>query len=860
MTRTTRLALIGAVLLLLVGGLYWWLRPRPAAQAPASAAAPAALLPVGIVEHDNGFGEQVLVKPTEDKTWLASYYQRPYVKEYYGPQSDGGYYPSVSDESHNRDPLPAFDYAQPLTGKSYLDLLLLRNTIYARNGYCFMNATARRYFGKQKWYRPLWYEPRRDTAGNELPDAPIDTLLPVPLNKQELDFVRRVQAEENRLLARRISRQNGYDMLGVDFVTNQREEPLNPALRAVLGRHNFALVPTQEEQMFYIYDQNQYSFTPSFVTTDLVLQLLHKHLNGILSDVEEKRMVPVVTTMLREGRLQAQDLARGSQLAEARAAAGWAAAYCAIGQGLITGATPVVGAYADQVAAEIRLALAAEDKGSAFLLDSLYDYSALKPRGMYTQNDTTRRYFRAVKWLNTAPIFLDSDAGLLRAVALARALAASPAATRSFGQFQQVLDVLVGEEDNRSLTNLLQLLRTQHAGQTLDQLAAPAALARLRQQLVATGTDRIRAKGATDAAVTALARPKLLFTAGRYTFDAEILQRLVNVTRPAPRQAPPRPFPKGLNVFATFGNRAAQDVLLGHYQEAARWPAYPDSLRVLQRQFARFSGWDQNLYTKTMQLLLSLQQPSSDKNPPLFMRTPAWQKRNLSTALAGWTQLKHDLLLYTEQPSGVEAGGGGGGPPPPQHLGYVEPNLAFWDGALALLALQDQRLTRLQANTAHLTDLNKEIRELVTGLRDIARKEVRHQPLTNEEMNKISWLGGEVEAITLRILKTDLLPDREKHIGLVADVYSFGEDGPQRGVLEEGVGAVDALYVVVEINGTPVLARGAAFSYYELVSPTRLSDEEWKEQLKRQPPARPSWLQEFIVPVKELATAKGNQM
>jgi hypothetical protein len=857
MNRNTWLALIGGALLLLAAGLYWWKRPAPAATTTAAETTTAAprLVPTGLVEHDNGFGEKILVKPTEDKTWLAGYYQRPYVKEYYAYVPDPQYASAAGeDESQNKAPLPAFDYDQPLTGKSYLDLLLLRNAVYARNGYCFMNPTARHYFAKQKWYRPLWFEPLYDKAGNALPSAPLDTLLPVPLNRRELAFVRRVQAEEAKLLAGRVQKQGGYDMLGLAFVTNQRELLVTPAMRPVLTRHNFVLVPTQEEQLFYLYDQNQYTYTPSFVTTDLVLQLLHKYLNGILSDVEEKRLLPVVATVLREGRTQAQALARRSQQPPARDAAEWAAAYFAVGQGLLLpGAPAATGRYAAEAATELANATAAEDKGSAFLLDSLYDYSVLKPRGIYTRTDTTRRYFRAVKWLNTAPVFLDTDAGLLRAVALGQALAASPAGTRSFGQFTQVLDVLVGDEDNRSLVNLLQLLKTQYAGQSLDQLAAPATLARLRQQLVAAGTDRIRAKGATDEAVEALARPKLLFTAGRYTFDAEILQRLVNVTRPKPQAAPPRPFPKGLDVFATFGNRTAQDVLLNHYREAARWPAYPDSLRVLQQQFARFTGWDQNLYTKTMQLLLALNAPSPDQNPPLFARTPAWQKRNLSTALGGWTELKHDLILYTEQPVGAEAGGGGEGPPPPQHLGYVEPNLAFWDGALSLLAFQEQRLSRLGANTAHLAGINKEMRETITKLRDMTRKEINHQPLTNAEMDELSWIGGWAERVTLNILKTDQLPDREKHLALVADVYSFNEDGPQRGVLEEAVGAVDALYVVVEINGAPVLARGAAFSYYEFVNETRLTDEEWQARLPRQAPARPSWLQELIVPVPQLA-------
>ncbi|MDJ0365623.1 DUF3160 domain-containing protein [Hymenobacter sp. H14-R3] len=850
MTNRPLLLVLGVLAFVLVSlGVYQWQRKTDKAAVPATTGLAATPAPKNLgTGQDNGFGEVVPVVLTEDKAQLNELYQRPDIAEFY---KDGEGADSFSQEegSHHAPP-PPFDFNQPLAGKSYLDLLLLRNELYARNGYCFMNSTARSYFDTKKWYRPVWMGDTYDDKGTVVAKA---VVIPVPLNKQEAAFVEKIHTQEVQLLVHRVAPQGGFPMLGLDFVVNQREEPLTPAMRPVLARNNFVLVPTKEEQLFYLYDQNEYSYTPNFVTTDLILQLLHKYLNGILSDVEETRLVPVVAQMLRQGGTQAQALATQSQNPQARDAAEWAAAYYAVGHRLLMGGNaPVAGAYAAQVATEVSRSTGAEAKGSNFLQDSLFEYQAMKPRGQYTRNDTTRRYFRTVKWLNTAPIFLDSDAGLLHAVALAKALASNAEAAKGFANLTHVLNVLVGDEDNRSLTNLLLLLKTNYAGQSLDQLVAPATLAGLRRQLVAAGTDRIRPKGATDKAVAALARPTLLFTAGRYTFDAEILSRLTEVMR-SPK--PLRPFPKGLDAFAAFGNRTAEDILLNHYKEATHWPAYPDTLRAVQKQFSTYKSWDQNLYTKTMQVLMGLNAPSPDTNPPYFARTPAWQRRNLSTALAGWAELKHDLLLYSEQPMGAEEGGGGGGPPPPDHLGYVEPNLPFWNRALALLAFQNQALHRLNASTPHLDSLNSGIRQLVTKLHRLARKEVAHEKLTTDEMNSLSSVGGEVEGLTLRALKMadyDPLPDRERHIGLVADVYAFNEE-----VLEEAVGAADALYVVVEINDLPVLARGATLSYYEFASKTRLTDEEWRAQLTKQPQPRPTWLRDLIVPVPALNKGVG---
>jgi hypothetical protein len=834
MNRKLLLTLLAVVLTLGTAWFFWQRQPaKPSATGTASAALVA---PPGTTLHANGFGEQVPVQLTEDKSLLAKVYARPYIKEYYE-----GYGEVNEGEIPKRAPLPAFDYNQPLAGKSYLDLVLLRNTLYARNGYCFMNATLRRYFDKTAWYTSLWDE-GTDSAG--VVSAP--KLIPVPLNKQEIAFEQKVLALESKLLAGRLTKQGGFSMINPDFITNQREFLLPPALLSALTRHNFAVVPTREEQLFYLYDKGEYAFTPAFVTTDLFLQLLHKYLNGILSDVEEKRLGPIVADMLRQGNAQARTLSGQSQLPAARDAAEWAAAYYAVGFELLTGqAAQVPAAYAANARIEISQATAANGKGSLLLQDSLFQYQALKPRGMYTRNDTTRRYFRTVKWLNSAPVFLDSDAGLLRAVALAKALASNPAGTRGFQRFTQVLDVLAGDEDNRSLTNLLKLLASPaYAGKTLDQLAAPTVLAQLRPALLATGTDRIRPKGITAHAQEALDRPTLLFTAGRYTFDAEILSRLTEVLNRK------RPFPKGLDVFATFGNRTAQDVLLSHYREATQWPAYPDTLRQLQQQLAKSPAWDRNLYTKTLQTLLSLNGPAPVAGgTPLFARTPAWQKRNLSTALGAWAELKHDLLLYSEQPMAAEMGGGGGGPPAPIILAYVEPNLPFWEAALALLTFQDQALNRLKVNTEHLSGINKELREKITKLRTIAQQELRGEKVSIADMEEMAQIGGWAEQLTFNILKTDRLPDRERHVALVADVYAYNAD-----VLEEAVGAVDALYTVVDINGTTVVAVGPVFSYYEFRSPTRLTDEEWQAKLNTSPPPRPTWLQDILVRVPKLNT------
>jgi len=59
---------------------------------------------------------------------------------------------------------------------------------------------------------------------------------------------------------------------------------------------------------------------------------------------------------------------------------------------------------------------------------------------------------------------------------------------------------------------------------------------------------------------------------------------------------------------------------------------------------------------------------------------------------------------------------------------------------------------------------------------------------------------------------------------LVSDVATY-----QNSYLSLGTGYFDYIYVVVPIDGKLYLSRGSVYSYYEFVSDTRLTDEEWWE-------------------------------
>ncbi len=183
----------------------------------------------------------------------------------------------------------------------------------------------------------------------------------------------------------------------------------------------------------------------------------------------------------------------------------------------------------------------------------------------------------------------------------------------------------------------------------------------------------------------------------------------------------------------------------------------------------------------------------------------------------------------------------------PPHISYVEPNTAFWKKALELLQLQEQTLTKLTLLDEDMRRNIEELTQIGSLLLDISNKELAHETITPEEFNKLSWLGGQIEYLTFRIFGSDHLPEKERFVAVVADVYRYN------GLyLEEAVGKVNEIYVVAEINGKPYITKGATFSYHEFVNPSPLSDEEWIDILTKDKTETPVWMRDLIITSESL--------
>lgn len=747
-----------------------------------------------------------------------------------------------------RDSLPPFDLQQDLQGKTLSQLRILRNTIPARYGYLFMKADLRDYFDHTYWYRPLmearWYG---QCAYSGLKPAPA-----IAYTAAEEAFLDRVKAEEEKRLQKNFIVKNGKRYPNVQNMVNLGQyQALPDAFRDKLAYHALAIVPNNNIQFFHLYEQNDYSQAQNFVTSDALLQLFHMHFSFMLRGFEEETFVP----LLQELTIAMVD---GSQFELAQATdekikdyALFSAAMYAVPYTILTNNMPAMtGRYKEMVSLEV--AAIREQRAQPSMLLKAYEqvnfpYDMFKPRGHYTRSDTLQRYFNAMQWLQLASYCLDDDEDLGHAIFDAYVL--NGARTREnkpvkdlYKKLLEPTTFLIGAPDNVSVLDVCGVLANKGDAK-LTTLLTPQGIATIRQelQLIAQKKNAIQ----PEKAVTC--PDKINFMPARYVPDNEILQAMTKAGK--------REYPKGLDVMAALGSEAAEDLLLDFYNENRVWADFTQQLNKMKAKFQNAS-WDETVYAKWLQCLKVMLEP--DAQYPYFMQLDSWGRKNLNTALASWTELKHDAVLYAEQPMASECGGGGDCDPPPNPyvVGYVEPNIKLWKNMKELLALNDVMLATYDLGSNRLKYRQTQLAELCDFLLQVSEKEIKGEELSEQEYRTIEIIGSDLERLTLSIVEAERWEDvsgPDKEVAVVADVYTNNRESDQAGILHEGVGHVNDLYVVVEIGGYLYLTKGATFSYYEFPRPLndRMTDEEWQDMLKQgKVYPVPAWMEEIMIDLK----------
>ena len=749
--------------------------------------------------------------------------------------------------------LPQFiDLKQDISHLSFQELRLLRSYPYAIHGYHFMEADINAFFSANtKWYNNLVNDIYWDAEEGKGKFA--ESYEEVNLTPEEKAFVDRIDARMTELRQHQFIQRDSYYLGNTNNIVNLFQfKDIDKEILEKLQQNNFVITKGNNLQLFHAYEENDYRQVPNFITTDLYLQAFHMYFSYILKSLEKQHIIPTLEMLCHSFNAACIKLAEQTEDESLKDMAEHAATFYAIPYYLLTNKTLTVPSkYETEYQEEIEHINKQEDNFSDFLSykDAYFPYSLFKPRGHYTREPQLQAYFKAMMWLQTACFCREQQEQLKRSIFQAAVLCTykSIDQTPLIELYQHIytpLTFLMGEADNLSIFDIARILEKNNAIHIEDALTA-GQIEKVNQTLI----ELAKHKNNIKPQIEITCRDKINFMPQRYLSDNEVTQKLVDVNPNSQRA-----YPKGLDVFATFGTGTAESLLIDFYKEPNNWSEYSKELQQLKDKFKTSKSTQLSVYELWMKSLLTMQQ--TDKNNPGFMQTPEWGYKNLNTALASWAELKHDAILYGEQPMAAECGGAG--PPDPIVVGYVEPNLPFWRKMENILQATRLILQQNDCMTDDLKGKTDQLNDYVTFLIQVTEKELRGEKLTEPEYRTLEYMGSSIEYFTLSVVDPDLHLDDwslvqgpDKSIAIVAGIYTRNIRGCNKnGILHIATGNANNIYVVVEIEGNLYLTRGATFSYYEFVQPlgTRLTDEEWQKMLEeKKAPAVPEWMKSILI-------------
>ena len=735
------------------------------------------------------------------------------------------------------------DLDMDITGLSLSDLRILENVFLAQKGYPFEDAYIRSVYGSTTWYDSLMWE--FDQNEQHFVDAPYNenmsyresyynSIKPefIAYTDEQRAFVNRVRQREDELRKLNFKSEKEGDKVNILNIVNPAllKDP-DQQLWDYLGRNGFAIVPAQHQQLFHIYEQNDYHEFPAFVTTDLFLQLYHLYFDCMLREVEQEKFIPLLDEFCKEARNKLST--ENDDPAEQ-----WLSTYFTVANALLDGCPLTTDETAQT---EYKKVMESEDAPSEFLgyTDVVFNYSLFRPRGHYTRNEALGRYFRTMMWLQTVPFQTDKEEDMKKALMLAQLIGHNTKLTKLYKQLTEPMTYLMGQPDDVSILQVWQLHQQEPDFKKLckkiDEIAEKQT--RIRPKFLRTSRNKVR------------------LMPQRYQPDAEVLQEMVDYDSETTK----REAPKGLDVFAAMGVSAAEKILVDELNEPNRWGKYTTNLKRMKKRMNEIK-WSENASTQWMSALKTI--ADKPQHAPYFMLTPEWDKKSLNAMLGSWTELKHDAILYAKQPMGAECGGAG--PPDPIVKGYVEPNIQFWQKAIDLLKENKKILTTHDLLTEKIANANQQLIEQAEFLLAMSKKELKGEVLKDVEYDQLEYIGAKFENMSLDLLRDsehefwswEAIQGPDRKVALVADVYTANADNnPDKSILYEAIGDADEIYVVVEIGGYLWLTRGAVFSYREFDRPIdeqRMNDEEWQQYLEHHPRwGVPEWMNPIIVPLNQ---------
>jgi hypothetical protein len=631
-----------------------------------------------------------------------------------------------------------------------------------------------------------------------------------------------------------------------------------------------------------IYDKD----LPVFISTDAILNALHKSYDLMLKGVEIRYLIPKLEELLEAMYNKFPQLdEKYSANSDLRQMLFDTDVYLTVARKLLDdSSSPFYGENNERISEILKhigdLNTVSEPFFSEVTRD--YDYSQFKVRGHYTDENFPKlaAYFKAMIWLGRTEIYLiapktssfpptkkDIQRQIIDSKMISE-LFSLAGVQPVYTEFEKVISSFVGEQDNvtmpqlnsvfeaAGITEAAQLLDTNKVYEFQDSLITkPFAAQKILSQLLESNpydTEQVKPASAfmlfgqrfvMDSYVTAnVVYDKIIFNGAKIT----------------------RMLPSMLDMLFALGNSSTAQLLTDELDKYL----YSSNLAALKYLIDSYGDdfWQSSIYNFWLSSIRALNPPVDRNSLPGFMQTAAWWQEKINTQAASWAELRHDNILYAKQSYT-------GGYTCSYPYGFVEPIPEFFSALKTLSEKTIEKFQNLSLSLENEIGHFQYFANCMDTLKSITEKELNASELDEKEKKFLKTVvyqqmgcGETLDGWYYHLLyKNFIAGDIREPDYIVADYHTSAtnEIGEWVGwVKHAGTGMRNLCVVNFNMPGVGDVAfAGPVSSYYEYTTTNfvRLSDEEWVSSYLNSA-SRPDWVNIYLADDEGNKKAEGSKL
>lgn len=608
------------------------------------------------------------------------------------------------------------------------------------------------------------------------------------------------------------------------------------------------------DQIHQIYEDNEYNFLASFVTTDSVTHIFHIFYDGFLRNLEKDELYPKSLELnknLLEENISLYDEIKNERLKDLQIKN---IAFIASGLKLLGLEPENLPEEAKKIYEEEIKNASSEEIASSSISGKDVDFSQLKPRGHYTRSEELKKYFSGTMYFGQVGLFIENDGkpdedNILQGLLLTHSIYKNPEILKTWEDLVEPIDFLVESADDLSIREYARTLYGVYGkdfdiNKLDDEKNLSSAYEVLREY--------------PDPQVAGFMGKSFRFMPQRAVMDSVLMQNVVDIV--GPNHPSDRPIYSGLDLMTAFGNGKAWEIQKENPYNS-HWDKYQERSEENISTVKKMEDldWQKNMYRGWLWMLKSYDQKFG-QGYPMFMRNDAWERKDLVSALGSFAELKHDTVLYGKAVM-AEMGGGGDIEIPKS---YVEPNVELYEKLNWLLEFTKTNLKNRDMLSSKYEEKINNFQAMVTKFRDISIKELQNEPLTEDEINDLLYIGGEMERIMVDFVESsdennisywyEIQNATDRRMPVVVDLMTVVKNSvgiPEGEISHIGTGKPMEIFVIYPHGDKFYMGRGGIFSYYEFLNKERLTDEDWQKMVYDEATDFPTWYKDLVTEEKK---------